>query len=240
MIRAELLTPLPLWPAVHTLKKISVSPSGTICVSALIKVKGHVDFESSWTESWNKHIYIASSDLCIRYNVFNPHTRNAERPSSSSPTSEGRGGIFFFSCGTSARRSHDEVQPDPRNGARQANTRRPPRWGRRWHRTRRGRVFATAPGDNDTFHEQSCCCNYALCIEEEAPPRSARWNRSFPVGECLIKSFVSFLYILKTVKDTVLGRQAKLFIGMLSLENKVDNFRSATPPYQLSEELKVR
>ncbi|KJA14234.1 hypothetical protein HYPSUDRAFT_208899 [Hypholoma sublateritium FD-334 SS-4] len=39
--------------------------------------------------------------------------------------------------------------------------------------------------------------------------------------------------------DTVLGRQAKLFIGMMSLENKVDAFRSATPPYQLSEELKV-
>ncbi|KJA12533.1 hypothetical protein HYPSUDRAFT_210423, partial [Hypholoma sublateritium FD-334 SS-4] len=38
--------------------------------------------------------------------------------------------------------------------------------------------------------------------------------------------------------DTVLGRQAKLFIGMMSLENKVDAFRSATPPYQLSDDLK--
>ena len=37
----------------------------------------------------------------------------------------------------------------------------------------------------------------------------------------------------------MLGRQAKLFVGMLSLENKVDAFRSAAPPYQLSEELKV-
>lgn len=26
---------------------------------------------------------------------------------------------------------------------------------------------------------------------------------------------------------------------MMSLENKVDTFRSATPPYQLSDELKV-
>ncbi|KJA15036.1 hypothetical protein HYPSUDRAFT_149645, partial [Hypholoma sublateritium FD-334 SS-4] len=38
---------------------------------------------------------------------------------------------------------------------------------------------------------------------------------------------------------TVLGRQAKLFIGMMALENKVDAFRSTTPPYQLSDELKV-
>ena len=46
--------------------------------------------------------------------------------------------------------------------------------------------------------------------------------------------------LLSDIKqDTVLGRQAKLFIGMMSLENKVDAFRSATPPYQLSEELKV-
>lgn len=35
------------------------------------------------------------------------------------------------------------------------------------------------------------------------------------------------------------GRQAKLFISILSIENKVDAFRSAAPPYQVSEELKV-
>lgn len=40
-------------------------------------------------------------------------------------------------------------------------------------------------------------------------------------------------------QDTALGRQAKLFTCLLSIENKVDSFRSATPPYQLSEELKV-
>jgi len=40
-------------------------------------------------------------------------------------------------------------------------------------------------------------------------------------------------------QDTALVRQAKLFICVLSLENKVDAFRSATPPFQLSEELKV-
>ena len=40
-------------------------------------------------------------------------------------------------------------------------------------------------------------------------------------------------------QDTALGRQAKLFACILSLENKVDAFRSAAPPYQLSDELKV-
>jgi len=40
-------------------------------------------------------------------------------------------------------------------------------------------------------------------------------------------------------QDTALGRQAKLFACVLSLENKVDAFRSAAPPYQLSDELKV-
>ncbi|CAA7263726.1 unnamed protein product [Cyclocybe aegerita] len=39
--------------------------------------------------------------------------------------------------------------------------------------------------------------------------------------------------------DTVLGRQAKLFACILSLENKIDTFRSAAPPYQLSDELKT-
>jgi len=39
--------------------------------------------------------------------------------------------------------------------------------------------------------------------------------------------------------DTVLGRQAKLFACILALENKVDTFRSAAPPYQLSDELKT-
>lgn len=39
--------------------------------------------------------------------------------------------------------------------------------------------------------------------------------------------------------DTALGRQTKLFVSVLSLENKVDAFRSAAPPYQLSDELKT-
>ncbi|KJA24848.1 hypothetical protein HYPSUDRAFT_135656, partial [Hypholoma sublateritium FD-334 SS-4] len=36
-----------------------------------------------------------------------------------------------------------------------------------------------------------------------------------------------------------LGRQAKLYVCLLAIENKVDAFKSATPPYQVSEELKV-
>jgi hypothetical protein len=44
---------------------------------------------------------------------------------------------------------------------------------------------------------------------------------------------------LSTAQDTAPGRQAKLFITILSLESKVDVLRSAAPPYQVSEELKV-
>lgn len=36
-----------------------------------------------------------------------------------------------------------------------------------------------------------------------------------------------------------MGRQAKLFVALLSVENKIDTFRSAAPPFQVSEELKV-
>ncbi|KAF8950746.1 hypothetical protein BDZ97DRAFT_1686793, partial [Flammula alnicola] len=36
-----------------------------------------------------------------------------------------------------------------------------------------------------------------------------------------------------------LGRQAKLLICLLSVENKVDSFQSAAPPFQVSEELKT-
>ncbi|PPQ73479.1 hypothetical protein CVT25_000159 [Psilocybe cyanescens] len=39
--------------------------------------------------------------------------------------------------------------------------------------------------------------------------------------------------------DTVPGQQAKIFITILLLENKVDTFQSAAPPYQVSEELKT-
>lgn len=42
-----------------------------------------------------------------------------------------------------------------------------------------------------------------------------------------------------SVQDTALGRQAKLFICLLLIENKIESFRSAAPPYQLSDELKV-
>lgn len=41
------------------------------------------------------------------------------------------------------------------------------------------------------------------------------------------------------LQETALGRQAKLFVSVLSVENKIDAFRSATPPYQVSDELKT-
>ncbi|KJA18026.1 hypothetical protein HYPSUDRAFT_205753 [Hypholoma sublateritium FD-334 SS-4] len=39
--------------------------------------------------------------------------------------------------------------------------------------------------------------------------------------------------------DSALGRQARIFVCLLSIENKIEAFQSATPPYQVSEELKT-
>jgi hypothetical protein len=57
---------------------------------------------------------------------------------------------------------------------------------------------------------------------------------------------VSFIVVIcsgcsypNIVQDTALGRQAKLFACALALESKLDAIRSAAPPYQLSDELKV-
>ncbi|KJA24006.1 hypothetical protein HYPSUDRAFT_136689, partial [Hypholoma sublateritium FD-334 SS-4] len=36
-----------------------------------------------------------------------------------------------------------------------------------------------------------------------------------------------------------LGRQARIFVCLLSIENKMEAFQSAAPPYQVSEELKT-
>ena len=47
-------------------------------------------------------------------------------------------------------------------------------------------------------------------------------------------------FCLTIGQDTALGPQAKLFVCVLSVENKIDAFRSAAPPYQVSDELKVR
>jgi hypothetical protein len=44
---------------------------------------------------------------------------------------------------------------------------------------------------------------------------------------------------LNVGQDTALGRQAKLFACVLALDSKLNTIRSAAPPYQLSDELKV-
>ena len=50
---------------------------------------------------------------------------------------------------------------------------------------------------------------------------------------------VSWSFCLNIGQDTALGRQAKLFVCILSVENKIDTFQLATPPYQVLDELKV-
>jgi len=52
-------------------------------------------------------------------------------------------------------------------------------------------------------------------------------------------SLMHFGPCLTVGQETALGRQAKLFVCLLSVENKIDAFRSAAPPYQVSDELKV-
>lgn len=49
----------------------------------------------------------------------------------------------------------------------------------------------------------------------------------------------SLVLVSETPQDSATGRQAKIFIAILSIENKIDTFRSAAPPYHVSEELKV-
>ncbi|KIJ89892.1 hypothetical protein K443DRAFT_15720 [Laccaria amethystina LaAM-08-1] len=39
--------------------------------------------------------------------------------------------------------------------------------------------------------------------------------------------------------ESALGRQAKLFVCLLSVKNKIDTFRSAAPPYQVLDGLKT-
>jgi hypothetical protein len=56
----------------------------------------------------------------------------------------------------------------------------------------------------------------------------------------LVNTLIYLLCLwLNIGQDSALGRQAKLLACILSLDNKVEAFRSAAPPYQLSDELKV-
>ncbi len=47
------------------------------------------------------------------------------------------------------------------------------------------------------------------------------------------------LHLIDIVQDSAVGRQARIFVCLLSIENKIEAFQSASPPYQVSEELKV-
>jgi len=46
-------------------------------------------------------------------------------------------------------------------------------------------------------------------------------------------------FCLNIGQETALGHQAKLVVCVLSVENKIDAFWLAAPPYQVSDELKV-
>ena len=60
----------------------------------------------------------------------------------------------------------------------------------------------------------------------------------FFTSECIVDVFLSFCLIISG-KDTALGHQAKLFVCVLSVENKINTFQLAAPPYQVLDELKV-
>lgn len=55
----------------------------------------------------------------------------------------------------------------------------------------------------------------------------------------LVSCYFIAYFTLKSSQESAAGRQARLYIAILSIENKIDTFRSAAPPYQVSEELKV-
>jgi hypothetical protein len=83
--------------------------------------------------------------------------------------------------------------------------------------------------------------NVADASRRYALKKKLRPEQRDEVDAFLLVSAPTFILgaCLNIGQDTALGRQAKLFACIMSLENKVDAFRLAAPPYQLSDELKV-
>ena len=55
----------------------------------------------------------------------------------------------------------------------------------------------------------------------------------------LVSCYFIAHFTVKSLQESAVGQRARLYITILSIENKIDTFRLAVPPYQVSDELKV-
>jgi len=105
-----------------------------------------------------------------------------------------------------------------------------------------GNIDTEPDEDPPSTPQQPSVSNVADASRRYALKKKLRPEQRDEVDAFLLVSapsiYLRCLY-LNIGQDTALCRQAKLFACILSLENKVDAFRSAAPPYQLSDELKV-
>lgn len=103
-----------------------------------------------------------------------------------------------------------------------------------------GEATAQAPQPQQTMPSVS---NIAAAAKRYATHKKLRAEQREEVDAFLLVSRSLINYFLcvnfNIPQDTAAGRQVKMFIALLSVENKVDTFRSSAPPYQVSEELKV-
>jgi hypothetical protein len=92
--------------------------------------------------------------------------------------------------------------------------------------------------------KQPSISNVTTSTQRHALKKKLRPEQRDELDAFLLVSFVvdiSSGHLCLNVGDAALGRQAKLFTraSVLALENNLDTIRSAAPPYQLFDELKV-
>lgn len=85
--------------------------------------------------------------------------------------------------------------------------------------------------------------NVAAACQRYAAKKKLRPEQRDEIDVFLLVSNISSTYlsarIYKIGQDSALGQQAKLFMLLIAVENKINAQQSAAPPYTLSEDLKV-
>ena len=90
-----------------------------------------------------------------------------------------------------------------------------------------------------------CHCSYTLSNITVAALQYATTKKLHPEQQdeaeafLLVSCYFIAFFTLKSSQESAVGHQARLYITILLIENKIDTFWLAVPPYQVSEELKV-
>jgi len=147
------------------------------------------------------------------------------------PASEGRSYDLAFPCWTGLAGHDLKVKFATWKGVGEENP-----WWTGWWGYWAWRGFLCH--GTGTFTQQCNHCIFAVYNTQETSSWTARQAQGFFTSECIIDIFLSFCLII-TGKDTALGCQAKLFVCVLSVENKINTFWLAALPYQVLDELKV-